>query len=106
MNEDIFQNTHIPARWSALIDLREVTDFNIDQNGMKEIVQQDRKLLKRFNFEKLAFVSNHDVVFGMMRMYQSMSDFDDIEVTVLREIEEAKLFLGMNEQLCEIADTL
>jgi SpoIIAA-like len=89
MNEEIQQSLTLPQHWSALIDLRDTTDFQIDTEGMQAIVAQDRELFDKYRFQKLAFVTDADLVFGMARMYQSLTATTPVELQVFRDMGEA-----------------
>jgi hypothetical protein len=45
---------------------------------------------------KRALVGDRDVTFGMLRMYEVLSDRQDISVMVFRDIEEACEWLGID----------
>ena len=89
MNEEIQQSLTMPSHWSALMDLRATTDFQIDTAGMQAIVAQDQELFRKYRFKKLAFVTNADLVFGMARMYQSLTATNPVELQVFRDMTDA-----------------
>ncbi|PCJ62196.1 MAG: hypothetical protein COA73_06790 [Candidatus Hydrogenedentota bacterium] len=96
MNQEIHDSNSIPKKWFALIDLRDTTEFLIDTEGMKAIVKQDQELYDKYQFAKLAFVATHDVVFGMARMYQSLTIDNLVELQVHRDIDPALQWLGLD----------
>ena len=76
---------------NQLSDVRGIERLDVTTNGIRQFVAHDARHAERFAGHRMAIVANEDVVFGMARMYQTMSD---VNVGVFRSIEEALAFLG------------
>ena len=79
------------ASMGQLTDARGIERLDVTTNGIRQFVAHDARHAERFAGHRMAIVASEDVVFGMARMYQTMSD---VNVGVFRSIEEALVFLG------------
>jgi hypothetical protein len=75
-------------------DVREVTQLDVTPEGVRSFVHQDQLDAERLRDYKLAIVVSRDVVFGMARMYQTLTEENVPNVGVFRNLEEAKVWLG------------
>jgi len=78
-----------------LSDVRRVEDLQVTRDGVAAMVQHDVTHAVHRGGHRLAIVISLDVVFGMARMYQIMSEQNDSTVGVFRTMEEAMVWLGV-----------
>jgi len=74
-----------------LSDVRGIERLDVSAEGVRLFVAHDARHSERFTSHRMAIVASEAVVFGMARMYQTMSG---VNVGVFRTIEEALAFLG------------
>jgi len=79
------------AGMHQLSDVRGVERLDVSADGVRSFVAHDAQHVERFAGHRMAIVASEAVVFGMARMYQTMSSVD---VGVFRNIEDALAFLG------------
>jgi hypothetical protein len=85
-----------------LVDLRDVTDIQITVSTIREMVR-----LNPFGAgARRAVVITSDVVFGMARMYQIMSDDSPDELQIFRKIEDALRWLWIADAKEELLAAL
>lgn len=77
-----------------LSDIREITELTVTTEGIRGFVRQDAADAERLEDFKLAIVASEDVVFGMGRMYQTMTGGNFSNVRIFRHMDEAKEWLG------------
>ena len=87
--------------YSELVDLRAVDRYDVDPAGIDAIVAEDREQAENLRLRRCALVSEKDFVFGMLRMYQALSDDGQTEVAVFRDIADAVVWLGADAALLE-----
>jgi hypothetical protein len=75
--------------------VRAVEQLDVTIAGIAQFAEMDRADADRLDNHRLAIVASEDVVYGMARMYQSVSDDGPQNVMVFREIAEAMEWLGM-----------
>lgn len=68
--------------------------FEVDGEGMRQVIAQDRRMRARFGDGRVALVASSDLHFGMARMYQTLSDSGTFEVGVFRTRSEADAWLA------------
>ncbi|MFQ5875361.1 MAG: hypothetical protein ACE5JL_16395 [Dehalococcoidia bacterium] len=78
-----------------LSDVRTVERLEVTPEGVRRLVAVDEAHASRLGDYKLAIVTDGDIVFGMARMYQSLTRENLQNVGVFREIEDAKAWLGL-----------
>ena len=91
MKEQLARDPAFVAGMHQLSDVRGIERLDVSADGIRSFVAHDRRHAERFAGHRMAIVANADVVFGMARMYQTMSHVD---VGVFRSVEEALAFLG------------
>lgn len=74
-----------------LSDVRQVTRLEVTPQGVQQFVEQD-KSSEQPNY-RLAIVARADVVFGMARMYQTLTEKSGTQVGVFRDLETAEAWL-------------
>ena len=78
----------------GLSDIREIAELAVTTEGIRSLVKQDALDAERLKGFKLAIVASDDVVFGMARMYQTMTQDNVFNVRIFRDLDEAKKWLG------------
>ncbi len=77
-----------------LSDAREVGELAVTAEGVGRFVTQDSKDSELLKGYKLAIVASEDVVYGMARMYQTLTEKNVPAVRIFRDLDEAKAWLG------------
>ena len=78
--------------YRQLVDLRDVSNVDVTSGGLRALGSSNpwKEPTRR------AVVCERDVVFGLARMYQLLTDDDPHEVQVFREISEALDWLALD----------
>jgi hypothetical protein len=85
-----------------LADLRDVTDVQITPSCIKEMA----RLNPYGAGARRAVVVTNDVVFGMARMYQILSDESPDELQIFRKMDDALQWLWISEAKAELLSAL
>jgi len=81
-----------------LCDLREVTEVRVGASGIREVAA-----LNPFGAgARRAVVVGSDVVFGLARMYQMLTESSPDEVEIFRDLDEALRWLGVADAKAEL----
>ncbi len=83
--------------FNILCDYREITEFGVKTEDMGKIVSQDKNNEFLFDQSKCAIVAGSNLVFGVSRMWKTLSEDNKIETMVFRNIEDSLRWLGMDE---------
>lgn len=78
-----------------LSDVRGITALQVTAAGVRGMVALDSANASRLEGHRLAIVTGEDVVFGMARMYQSMTEQNLPGVGVFRDYDAAAAWLGV-----------
>jgi hypothetical protein len=85
-----------------LADLRDVTDVQITASTIREMVK-----LNPFGAgARRAVVVTNDVVFGMARMYQILTDESPDELQIFRKVDDALQWLWIADAKAELLSVL
>ena len=82
-----------------LSDVRGVERLEVTPEGIRGFVTQDKADADRLRGFKLAIVASQDVVFGMARMYQMLTAENPLNVNVFRDMEKARVWLGLSHDV-------
>ena len=82
-----------------LSDVRGVTELRVTAGGVRGMVALDAGNASRLEGHRLAIVAGEDVVYGMARMYQSMTEQNLPGVGVFRDYDAAVAWLGVTQEL-------
>jgi hypothetical protein len=85
-----------------LVDLRDVTDVQITASCIREMV----RLNPYGAGARRAVVVTNDVVFGMARMYQILSDESPDELQIFRKVDDALEWLLIADAKAEVLSAL
>ena len=92
---DLQGDPRFDASMKELSDIRGVERLDVTAEGVRRAVAMDQGQADALGDYKLALVVSADVVFGMARMYQMMTEENIEGVGVFRDIEEALEWLGV-----------
>ena len=85
-----------------LVDLRDVTDVQVTASTIREMVK-----LNPFGAgARRAVVVTNDVVFGMARMYQILTDESPDELRIFRKVDDALQWLWIADAKAELLSVL
>lgn len=76
-----------------LSDLRGIERLDVTPDGVMKMVQHDETHAPEVTAHRLAIVASKDVVYGMARMYQSLTEQIVVNVRIFRDFEAARAWL-------------
>ena len=79
-----------------LSDVRAVTELRVTAAGVRAMVSLDATQAVKLKGHKLAIVTGQEVIFGMARMYQTLTEGNVSHVGVFKSHEEAATWLGID----------
>ena len=91
----LMRDPNFEAGMVELSDIRGVDQLAVTSEGVRRFVEQDRLDADRLGTYKLAIVAHQDVVFGMARMYETLTGENRPAVAVFRNMGEAKAWLAI-----------
>ena len=95
-------NPRFARGFRQLVDLRDVTDIQVTASTVREMVR-----LNPFGASaQRAVVVTSDVVFGMARMYQILSDESPDELQIFRKMDDALQWLWIADAKAELLSAL
>ena len=90
-----YADHRIPWGTPELLDLRAVERFEVTSAGLRKLVAIDVKYAKQQHApSRLAIVAPSDLLFGMIRMYQILSDSNPNSIRVFRDLSGVEEWLG------------
>jgi hypothetical protein len=92
----MFAETEWENGFNILCDYREITEFNPVCEDVQRVVDQDKKHEPLFDKSKCAVVAKGDLVFGISRMWEILSQDTNLSTMVFRDIREAINWLEMD----------
>ena len=93
----MLQDPEWETGWNILFDLRTAVLSDLDYQRMRTAVAKDRSFNGRVAGAKFVIVADDDLTYGLMRMWQSMSEDRPIEIRIFRRIEDALQALGVDD---------
>lgn len=78
-----------------LSDVRGVERLDVTAEGVRQFVAQDAQDSDRLSGYRLAIVASQDLVFGMARMYEILTEKNALRVRIFRDMDEARVWLGL-----------
>jgi hypothetical protein len=90
-------DTNFDPAYREFFNLSEVNDFRLTLMGIRIWAANS----PWGDSTQRAFVARSDLVYGMLRMHQSLLDLSPQEVAVFRTVGEAWSWLGQTEELPE-----
>lgn len=85
--------------YHILCDYSEITDFNLMIEDLNKIVSQDQDNELLFDQSKCAIVAGSDFVFGISRMWETLSDHTKIKIMVFKNIKDSLRWLDIDEHV-------
>ena len=85
-------DSNFDPSFRQIFDFRAVTNLEVTGAALRELAQSNpwKKRTRR------AFVCDRDVLFGMARMFQLLTNGAPAEIQVFREMSEALAWLGLD----------
>ncbi len=83
----------------VLIDLRGVDHYDLDPDDIRTVAAANAGFAEKSPPGSLALVSPKDAVYGLLRMFQALSEGQNLDVQVFRTIEEAVEWLEVPADL-------
>ena len=74
---------------NILIDYREISELSVKTEDIEKIIDQDKTNEHLFDKSKCAIVAGSDLVFGVSRMWEILSEDKKNAKMVFRNIEDA-----------------
>jgi hypothetical protein len=86
-------------RWKPgmreLSDIRSIDGLAVTTEGVRQMVMRDERDATALASYRLAIVVSHQVVYGMARMYQTLTEHTVPNVRVFRDLPEAESWLAV-----------
>ena len=82
---------------AQLVDGRTIERLDVSAEGIRQFVLNETRHAERLANHRVAILASENMVFGMARMYQTLSD---VRVGVFRSMAEAMAFLGRPSVEC------
>ena len=92
--ESIARHPDFRPGLSQLIDLADVSEFLSTPDGIREVVAWEHAHREMLGQRRCAMVAPDDYMFGMVRMYEMLTEDKAVEVQVFRKREEAVSWLS------------
>ena len=86
-------NRHNPD-YDMLCDFRKVTQVDIQPEELSNLLSTDARLHLFSAGRKVAVVASTNIVYGVARMYEMLSEQLPQQIMVFREMDKAKEWLG------------
>lgn len=96
----IFKDTRLTPPISEIIDSLDVVKLSVTSKSLKKIADGARANKEKFVGHRTAIVSATDVIFGMARMYEMLSDVagSPIKISAFRNFGDALAWLDTGRQ--------
>lgn len=91
----IIENPRISDSFHELCDLNGVEDLCLSSFELRHLTKEEQKQSAIFSQCRLAIVTSNDLVFGMMRIYESVSN-EAFNIRICRTRDEAKEWLSQS----------
>jgi hypothetical protein len=91
----MFAETEWENGFNILCDYREITEVNPTYQDIEKIVDQDKRNEPLFDNSKCAVVAKNDLIFGLSRMWEILSENTNLKKMVFKDINEARSWLGL-----------
>ena len=92
----VFAESEWTNGFNILIDYREISKFEVKAEGVHKIINQDKANKHLFDQSKCAIVADSDLVYGLSRMWEILSEDSKIPTMIFRNIEDALQWLGLD----------
>lgn len=102
----MFAETEWENGFNILCDYREITDFNLKNEDVEQVVDQDKKHEHLFDKSKLAIVAKSDLVFGISRMWEMLSLDSNLTKMIFRDMNDAENWLGLDSSFLDSMNRL
>ena len=92
---ELISSIEYPPNVSTIWDLRKLDLDSIDSNFVKGLIAIRKGIDNKRGNVKIAYVVNSDLSFGMTRMYQILSEIEELaqSIQIFRNLDDAKKWL-------------
>ena len=80
---------------NVLVDLQGVDPYDVDPATMRVVVSANAEFDRTSQPSRCALVSGEDFVYGMLRMFQLLSEGQNVEIAAHRDLGEAAAWVGL-----------
>src|SRR6056297_1543549 len=93
--QKLVKDPRLPPPLFELIDTRDAEKMNITARSLEKLAAAAGVFREKFSGHRSAIVAPTDVIFGMARMYEMLSDAagSPIQICAFRTFEEARIWL-------------
>ena len=95
----IFTDREWVNGFHILCDYRETTALNLTSGDIRKIIKQDINNSPLFDKSKFAVVADKDLIFGLSRMWEILSENNPIQTMVFRDISDAHRWVDMEDHI-------
>lgn len=88
--------------YHIICDYRDIEDLHADMEDVQRIVNQDKDNEAIFDRSRLALVATEDLVYGVSRMWELLSQDNRQEKMIFRNMEDAIEWLGLESHVLQI----
>ena len=92
----MFQEQKWSNGFSILCDYRDIQQFNVDYDGILNIVSQDKQHEALFDQSKFAILTGTDVTYGIARMWTSLSVHTQIHSRIFKTLEDSLEWMNVD----------
>ena len=92
---EIIDHPDFDPQLNLLADLDPIKSFRISANDVRNLVDFYQTIKGRIGYGKYAIVTRSNLIYGMARMYQILTDRMPFEVRVFREMMAAREWLDL-----------
>ena len=92
----MFAETEWENGFNILCDYREITEFDLSNEDIHKVTDQDKLHEPIFDKSKCAVVATSNLVFGLSRMWEILSQNTNLTTMVFKDIREAIDWLEMD----------
>ena len=85
--------------FNILCDYRKITEFDLKSSDLSQIVEQDKNNEPLFDKSKYAIVADSDLVFGISRMWEILSENNLITTMIFRNTIDSLRWLNLEESV-------
>jgi hypothetical protein len=94
--EELASDPEVLSGMSQLADFRDVDRFDVTPACIRHVVGMEAEH-EKFTHAWRAFVVTQDVAYGMVRMYQTLSEDEEQRIRVFRDLCSAQSWLGLTD---------
>jgi hypothetical protein len=82
--------------FSILCDYREITQFDVNYEDVLRLVKQDKLNETLFDQSQVAILTGSDAMFGIARMWTTLSENTQIKTRIFQDLEESLEWMNVD----------